>query len=137
MDLYRYFHPHHNPRLRGVPLRLQEVAELEQAATELQRALERAKLRLESAPVGGIRQEHLSEILVAAEYLVESLSTLTKAHPGDSPNTMTELLREREEAPGWENWARLVKQRLRILSQYDHPLDAEPDEEDDPLERAE
>ena len=35
MDLYRYFHPHYNPRLRKVPLRLQELAELEQKQSEL------------------------------------------------------------------------------------------------------
>jgi hypothetical protein len=45
MDIYRYFHPHHNPRLRTTPIRLQELNELEEAARELRRAIERAGLR--------------------------------------------------------------------------------------------
>lgn len=117
MDLYRYFHPHYNPRLRTTPLRLQEIGELEQAASELQRALERAELRTGNSNVGGIRREHFSEVLEAANYIVNSLSTLTKAHPGDSNETMLQLLHEREDAPGWENWSRLLKQRLKLLGQ--------------------
>lgn len=112
MDLYRYFHPHHNPRLRIVPLRMQELGELEQAATELERALERAALRADNVPVGPISSEHFEQVLIAARYLVDSLKTLTRAHPGDTPEAMTKLLDERAEAPGWETWARLVRQRL-------------------------
>lgn len=112
MDLYRYFHPHHNPRLRHVPLRMQEVAELEQAANELKKAVERAKVRAESAEIGGIKGEHFSEILVALDYAVESLGILSRAHPGDEMNVMYQLLEERKDAPGWENWARLLKQRM-------------------------
>jgi hypothetical protein len=119
MDLYRYFHPHYNPRLKATPLRLQELGELEQAATELKRALERAKLRISQHSVGGIRTEHLDEILIAMNYVVESLGTLTNAHPGDDNETMAQLLRERADAPGWENWARLLKQRLSIAGQYE------------------
>ncbi|MFN8391008.1 MAG: hypothetical protein U0136_12025 [Bdellovibrionota bacterium] len=119
MDLYRYFHPHHNPRLKNIPLRLQELAELEQAATELKRALERAKLRATDHPVGGIRKEHFGEILIAMDYVVDSLSTLTKAHPGDESETMAQLLKERVDAPGWENWARLLEQRILIAGQYE------------------
>ena len=118
MDLYRYFHPHHNPRLRNTPLRLQELGELTQAANELKRALERARLRSEDHPIGGIREEHFSDILVAMSYVAESLSTLTQAHPGDEHSDMFQLLRERQNAPGWENWSRLVQQRLNILDQY-------------------
>lgn len=119
MDLYRYFHPHHNPRLRNVPLRLQELGELEQAAIELKRALERAELRAEITGIGGIKKEHFSDVLVAIDYIAESLSTLTRAHPGDSLETMNQLLKEREEAPGWENWVRLLRQRLRTVTQYE------------------
>lgn len=113
MDLYRYFHPHHNPRLRAVPLRIQELGELEQAATELARALERAALRSGHAPVGGISAEHLEQVLEAARYIVDSLHLLTAAHPGDTVDEMTRLLDERANAPGWETWSRLVRQRLR------------------------
>ena len=119
MDLYRYFHPHHNPRLKAIPLRLQELGELEQAATELKRALERAKLRTARHSVGGIRPDHIDEILIAMDYVVDSLSILTKAHPGDDSEAMTQLLGEREDAPGWENWARLLKQRMLIAEQYE------------------
>ena len=115
MDLYRYFHPHHNPRLRRTPLRLQELSELEQAVIELSKAVKRAEIRTAEAPVGGIREEHFEQVLVALDYLVESFGTLTKAHPGDDEEVMAELLKEREEAPGWENWARLLRQRLEML----------------------
>lgn len=118
MDFYRYFHPHHNPRLRSVPLRLQELGELEQAAVELVRALERAELRAEASAdpelPNSIRKEHFSQVLEAARYVSETLSILTHAHPGDSPHEMQQLLRERETAPGWENWSKLVRQRLML-----------------------
>lgn len=121
MDLYRYFHPHHNPRLLATPVRLQEFAELEQAAIELKRALERAELRTAQHPVGGINAGHVNGLIVAMNYVVESLSTLTHAHPGDSQETMREILREREDAPGWENWSRLLRQRLELETQYERP----------------
>lgn len=133
MDLYRYFHPHYNPRLRNVPLRLQELGELEQAATELRKAIQRAEIRTEIASVGGMRKEHFSEIISALDYVVDSLSTLNSAHPGDDIEAMKELLRERRNAPGWENWSRLLKQRLQILTQYDdvnaHTTTPTPDTE--------
>lgn len=139
MDLFRYFHPHHNPRLRQVPLRAQEVSELELAAVELQRAIERAAIRMSSlrgaamaatagpsgAPsgeerhpedIGGITALHFEQLLVAANYLVESLAALAKAHPGDDEGTMRQLLKERQDAPGWENWARLVTERLKLTA---------------------
>ena len=119
MDLYRYFHPHHNPRLRNTPLRMQELGELEQAAIELSKAIKRAEVRSSSSPMATFRKEHFTEILLAAQYLVESLSTLTRAHPGDEQDTLWELLKEREEAPGWENWARLLKERLKMLSAFE------------------
>ena len=120
MDLYRYFHPHHNPRLRNTCLRLQELAELEQAAAELNRAVRRAKIRGRNVPVGGIREEHFDELLSALDYIVTTLAALTSAHPGDSMETMLELLRERKDAPGWETWSRLLRQRLDLLNQYDN-----------------
>jgi len=132
MDLYRYFHPHHNPRLRKEPLRLQELSELEQAASELKKAVKRAEIRCQptgevtsepltstddtsaSQDLGGIRQDHFSQILIALDYVAESLSTLTKAHPGDDDVMLSRILKERENAPGWENWCSLLEQRLSL-----------------------
>lgn len=137
MDLYRYFHPHHNPRLRNKPVRLQELRELEQSAIELHKALKRAEIRSAEAPIGGIQAEHFGEILRAMDYIVESLGTLCEAHPGDETEVMREMLHERSDAPGWENWARLLRQRLRIMGQYDEgetsvQLDLEVESNDSP-----
>ena len=118
MDLYRYFHPHHNPRLKNTSIRLQELGELGQAAVELKRALERAQIRATNRPSGGIRQEHFEDMLTAMDYVVDTMTTLTKAHPGDDHDEMAQLLKERQSAPGWENWTRLLRQRLNILDQY-------------------
>jgi hypothetical protein len=112
LDLFKFFHPHHNPRLRTVPLRLQELAELEQAAGELRRAVRRAKLRCECAPLGGILPEHFSEILNGLDYVVESLSTLTAAHPGDDVATIFQMVEERRKIPGWETWTEIVTEKL-------------------------
>lgn len=127
MDLYRYFHPHHNPRLRNVPLRLQELGELEQAAVELKKAVKRAEVRTSISDAGPIKGEHFTQLLVALEYIVESLGTLAGAHPGDDADTMVQMLDERKDAPGWENWARLLKQRLEILRQYETQESIPPD----------
>lgn len=115
MDLYRYFHPHHNPTLRATALRLQEIAELNQAAVELRKALRRAQIRTANSPIGEIKEEHFQDMLTAIDYIVEALSTLSEAHPGDDLGTMKHLLKERSDAPGWENWARLLQQRLRVV----------------------
>lgn len=126
MDLYRYFHPHHNPRLRNVSLRQLELGELEQAAVELKNALVRASVRTEHSPIGGIRAEHFSEILVALDFIIESLATLSTAHPGDDDVTLRQLLEERRNAPGWENWATLLRQRLEMVENA--PVIAREDE---------
>lgn len=114
MDIFRYFHPHHNPRLRSVPLRLQEVAELEQAALELKKALQRAQIRTESSPVEPIHGEHFNEIISAMHYVLDSLHTLHEAHPGDDFETVARLLEERKNTPGWENWVRLLQERMHL-----------------------
>lgn len=119
MDLYRYFHPQHNPRLQKTPVRLQELGELEQAAIELTKAVKRAEIRTSQSSIGAIRAEHFSEVLQALNYVVNSLSELTNAHPGDDLETMMKLLKEREEAPGWENWAKLLRQRLTLMQEYE------------------
>ncbi|HQH28178.1 MAG TPA: hypothetical protein PLP17_12330, partial [Oligoflexia bacterium] len=115
MDLYRYFHPHYNPRLRKVPLRLQELAELEQAATELRNALQRAAVRTRNAPIASLSDASFSEVLAALDFIVESLAELTQQHPGDDAESMKQLLLERQDAPGWENWAKLLQQRLALF----------------------
>ncbi len=115
MDIHRYFHPHHNPRLIHSPLRLQELNELEQAAVELKRALVRAQIRLANEPVGVVRDEHLSEIIVALDFAVESLQEIGKAFPEDELDTLLKMVEERRNAPGWEGWARLLQQRLELI----------------------
>ena len=116
MDLYRYFQPHHNSRLRKAPLRLQEWAELEQAAAELKKALKRAQIRTndtlkEQSPYD---QESLSDILLAIDYIVNNLANLTSLHPGDEPADLSNLLKERKNSPGWENWTRMLEQKLEL-----------------------
>ncbi len=124
MDLYRYFHPHHNPRLKNTPLRLLEIGELGQAAAELKRALERAEIRAVNCPTRNISGEHLADVLVAIDFVVESLDTLAKAHPGDESEDMTSLLKERQKAPGWENWVHLLRQRLHMVGQYENEAES-------------
>ncbi len=119
MDLYRYFHPHHNPRLRVTSMRLQELAELEQAAIELSRALKRAHIRSTNAPIAGICEDTFDKVLDAAQLLVSNLSNLTKSHPGDDLTTMKKLLKERRDAPGWETWTKLLRQRLEMMQDYE------------------
>jgi len=125
MDLYRYFHPHHNPRLKSTPLRQVELSELLQAAIELKRAVERAEIRTGNAPCGAIEKEHFGDALVALDYVVETLHILTRAHPGDHFDGMTQLLTERQNAPGWENWTKLLKERLSILEQHEYEFNRE------------
>lgn len=114
MDLYRFFHPHHNPRLRNKPLRLQELSELELAARELHRALGRANLRLSSfdTPVP-------SDLMIAASDSIELASDLlhqmVELYPEDSEDDMRTLLEERKTAPGWEAWCNLLTERLEML----------------------
>ncbi len=119
MDLYRYFHPHHNPRLRSVPLRSQELAELEQGAIELAKALKRAQIRSGNAPVAGFATERFALVLEAAQFIVDSLSAISRSYPEDDLGVMRQLLSERKDAPGWETWTRLLKQRLQLVHECD------------------
>ena len=112
MDIYRYFHPHHNPRLFSTPLRQQELSELEQAASELRKALERARLRTERAPAGRILPSHFTDLLKAISFLESSLQTLCDAHEGDEPLVLEELVEERAGLRGWEAWTRIVMEQL-------------------------
>ncbi len=115
MDIHRYFHPHHNPRLIHTSLRLQEFSELEQAAIELKKAIVRGQIRTANSPIGAIRQEHFSEVIVAMDFVIDSLATIIKAHPGDETPSLVQMVEERKNTAGWENWAQLVKQRLVSL----------------------
>ena len=91
-------------------MRLQELAELELAAVELKRALERARMRESvDGAVGGNRLEYLLQNM---EAVILGLKAMVESHPGDSASDMEELLQERKMAPGWENWITLLKQRL-------------------------
>jgi hypothetical protein len=116
MDLYRYFHPHHNPRLRHTPLRLQELGELEQAARELFRAVRRARIRT------GETDSELGLVCSLMETLVCRLQTLREAHPGDTTAEILQIAHEREETSGWEQWAMLVTERLTALEPVEPPI---------------
>lgn len=115
MDLYRYFHPHHNPRLRNKPLRLQEIAELQQSVSELRKAIKRAEIRSESAGDETINSSYFSQILEATDYILDVLTKLTDKHPGDEIEQLKQMIEERKDAPGWENWTRLLNQRITAL----------------------
>jgi len=111
MDLFRYFHPHHNPRLRKVALRLQEVGELELAAKELARALKRAQIRVESS-LSTITVEQVGQVLAAVDAASEMLTSLIELHPGDTEQDMERMIEERQHISGWENWTTIVRERL-------------------------
>ncbi|RMG41578.1 MAG: hypothetical protein D6719_08315 [Candidatus Dadabacteria bacterium] len=112
MDIYRFFHPHHNPRLHSTPLRQQELSELEQAAAELRKALNRAMRRVERAPVAPIMPEHFRDILKAMRFVEASLQTLCDAHPGDGDSELRDLINERSGFSGWETWTSLLREQL-------------------------
>jgi len=112
MDIYRFFHPHHNPRLHSTALRQQELSELEQAATELLKAVERAQQRVKRQPVAPIMPEHFTDLIKALKFVGASFQTLCDAHKGDSPDEMLTLIRERQEFVGWENWTSLVREQM-------------------------
>lgn len=113
MDIYRFFHPHHNPRLHSTPLRQQELGELAQAAAELRKALERAQKRTERATHPPILSQHFQDPIKAARYLEFALQTLVDVHPGDSSIVLRELVDERCEFSGWHLWTSLVQEQLR------------------------
>ena len=119
MDLYRYFHPHFNPRLRNVSVRLQELLELQQAAIELRKAVERAGLRTETSGEGVLRSEYFTEVVAALSFASDALSEIIKIQPEDEVQTMIKMLEERKDAPGWESWSRLFAERVKLLTQYD------------------
>ena len=66
-----------------------------------------------------MRMQELAELLEVLDFVVDSLTNATNSHPGDNYATMMQLLQERKEAPGWENWAKLLQQRLALSNIYD------------------
>ena len=122
MDIYRFFHPHHNPRLHSTPLRQQELGELEQAAAELMKALERAQQRTQRRAVPPILPQHFNDIIKAMRFVLSSLETLCDAHPGDPPNVLADLIQERSDLFGWENWTALLREQL-TAGQYFKEMD--------------
>ena len=116
MDIYRFFHPHHNPRLLSTPLRQHEISELEQAASELIRALERAKQRCERRPSPPILPNHFKDVIKAMDFVVRSLQTLCDAHEGDATEVLSDLIQERSQFTGWEGWANLLKEHLTSVN---------------------
>lgn len=114
MDIYRFFHPHHNPRLHSTALRQQELSELEQAASELRKSLERAKQRTSRKPMEPIFPSHFTDIIKAMRFVEMSLQTLCDAHTGDSYSALVDLIGERSSLTGWEAWTSLLRQQLAM-----------------------
>lgn len=112
MDIYRFFHPHHNPRLHSTPLRQQELSELEQAAAELRKALERAEHRTSRKTIPPIMREHFTDIIKAMMFVENSLQTLCDAHPGDSKASLLDLIHERSGFSGWDAWTNLLTEQI-------------------------
>lgn len=112
MDIYRFFHPHHNPRLLGTAIRQQEISELEQAGAELLKAVRRAQQRSTRRCAGPILPQHFTDIVKALQFVVSSLSTLCDAHPGDTLEELSDLISERADLPGWANWTNLVREQI-------------------------
>lgn len=126
MDLYRFFHPHYNPRLRNVPVRLQELNEISLAIKEISRVLHRTSRRLGHNIDALNHMESTKEAIELAHNLIES-AILT--YEEDTQEDLEEMLKERRSAPGWEAWCRLVESRLNYLknqinSQNTSPGDA-------------
>ncbi len=122
MDIYRFFHPHHDPRLHRTAVRQLELGELEQAAAELRKTLERAQKRTAGHPTPPILTQHYDDIIKAARFLERSLKTLYDAHPGDSREDMQDLINERSDFAGWRSWAALLQEQLSVEEQADPPL---------------
>ncbi len=120
MDLYRYFHPHFNPRLRHQPLRLIELGELAQAAAEIKNALSRAHLRSSNAPNSLGEESQFMELTGLLDIVIQRLQTIAESMPEDDLQTMKRLLEERKNAPGWEGWCALLAERLQLLEQQEH-----------------
>lgn len=112
MDIYRFFHPHHNPRLVNTAMRYTELSELLQAAVELRKALERAQQRTSRQARPPILPEHFADIIKAQRFIEASLQTLCEVHPGDTTDELEGIVTERASSSGWEAWTRNVQAGL-------------------------
>ena len=113
MDIYRFFHPHHNPRLLKKAVRQVELMELQQASAELRKAVERARQRVGLNPTAKLLPEHFSEIVKALRFAEESLQTLAQTQAGDKPQSMVDFVEERRGLKGWEEWSKLLVEQLK------------------------
>ena len=109
MDIYRFFHPHHNPRLVNTAMRYTELSELLQAAVELRKALERAQQRTTRQAKPPILSEHYTDVIKAGRFIEASLQTLCEVHPGDTEDDLKLVAVERSSSSGWEAWTRNVQ----------------------------
>jgi hypothetical protein len=100
--------------LHSTPVRQQEISEIEHAAAELLKSLKRMQLRTKRKPVGPILTEHFANVIKAMDFVERSLQTLCDAHPGDTQQQLAELIEERSDCSGWENWCGLVREQLKI-----------------------
>lgn len=114
MDIYRFFHPHHNPRLYSAPIRQQELSELLQVATELLKAVERSKSRVKRYPLKNLNEVEFEPSIDALKDVLILLQTLIDLHPGDSREDLADLISERAQMTGWDNWTRLLGEQLHI-----------------------
>lgn len=112
MDIYRFFHPHHNPRLHSTAVRQQELSELEQAAAELRKALERAQQRTVRKAAAPILPSHFVDMIKAMRFVENSLETLCDAHPGDTRSHLIDMIQERSACSGWEAWTALLSEQV-------------------------
>ena len=112
MDLYRFFYPFANPRLHATPVRQQELSELEQVAAELRKAVERLQRRTAKKSIGAITSDHFDDMVKALAFVEESLQTLNDAHPGDRPEVVQDMINERINMSGWEQWTQLLLEQI-------------------------
>jgi len=96
-----------------------EVGELEQASIELKNALQSACIRAENNPRGGATPENISQLLIAVDYIIESLDAIASGQSEDSLQTLRIMLEERRNAPGWETWSTLLRERLSLLEEQE------------------
>ncbi len=120
MDIYRFFHPHFNPRLLNIPIRQQELNDLEQAACEFKKASQRLIQRFKRHPLKELKLRRLKKLMRLAENLESELKLLQNEHPGDTPSTLKEMVLERFNCTGWLAWANHVEELYLKDHQREH-----------------
>ena len=93
-------------------MRQQELSELEQAASELRKALERVQRRTRKKTIGAITPDHFDDLVIALKFVEESMQTLNDAHPGDHPRVVQDMIQERSNMSGWETWTQLLLEQI-------------------------